>query len=165
MKSKRRDDESYLKKHDIERLNEAFRGFVADNATVTLEKSYQRYEDVCDRHGDTHWLAWPMFVATLRGIPYIEFGPDADECSVPDNFKIKFLSDPSKRREWKHAGVCEFDTYECAETWACRFFSISVKWRVVNTSESYAIEVFVPWALEPTEGRFDPTRDPHPEDM
>lgn len=58
--------------HNVTRINEAFLGYLADQATVDVRVAYDRYEDVCAKYGDDMWMAFPTFIDHVNGLQYVK---------------------------------------------------------------------------------------------
>ena len=58
---------------DKRRLNEAFLGYLADQATVDINTAWARYRDVVEKHDDDDSLAFPVFVDAVEQLPYVSY--------------------------------------------------------------------------------------------
>ncbi len=62
-----------MSKRDIVRMNEAFLGYLGDQATVDVRTAYDRYVDVCDKYGDDSHMAFPPFVDAVAALKYVSY--------------------------------------------------------------------------------------------
>lgn len=65
--------------HNVARVNEAFVGWLGDQATVRIYPAYERYRDICAKYGDDSWMAFPAFIDHVSGISYVKYDNDTGD--------------------------------------------------------------------------------------
>jgi len=65
---------------DATRINEAFIGWLGDQATVSIyNDAYKRYRDVCAKYGDDSWMAFPAFIDHVAALSYVKYDNDTGD--------------------------------------------------------------------------------------